>query len=458
MTNGTSADIDVAALVAKIRQEVARRRAHGQNGAGPADRSVPREASGLSPAIDAAVDATEQYARISATVPDWPEWGRLKRRLGRLAARVVMRLAVFITKDQREFNLASVRALREITGALRDLDGGLRQTQASLALLEDAYRADLAALDERLAARERPVDERLARLELSATESVERLAAELAGAGADVARGTARADDLDQRLLRLQTGVTLQERRLDMFLEEARRRLPAPFDDQQLRVLADGAAAAFDGFYAAFEERFRGGRDEIKERLRIYLPIIAEVGSGSVLDLGCGRGELLELLRDAGIAAHGVDTNRRMIEQVRARGLDVVEAEALAHLRGLPDASLAAVVAVHLIEHLDFAALLHLVDETVRVLRPGGVAIFETPNPANLLVGSCNFYQDPTHRRPIPSPLAQYVAEARGLCRVRILPLHPYPESSWVRGSDVGERVSAYFYGPQDYAVIGYRV
>jgi SAM-dependent methyltransferase len=451
MSDGQRADIDVAALVATIRQEIARRRADSRNGAG-----VPDPALRMRDVVGG-LEAAEHLARVGTAVPDWPERGRLKRRLSRLAARVVMRLAVFITKEQREFNVAAVRVLREIVAGLRELDGGLRQTQASLAFLEDAYREDVAALDERLAARERPLDERLARLERSATESVERLAADLARVGADVARGAVRADDLDQRLLRLQTGIALQERRLDIFLEEARRRLPASFDDQQLRVLADGAAAAFDGFYAALEDRFRGDRDEIKERLRVYLPIIAEAGAGSVLDLGCGRGELLELLRDAGVTARGVDTNGRMLEQCRARGLDVVQADGLAHLRSLPDASLAAVVGVHIIEHLDFGTLLHVFDETVRVLRPRGVAIFETPNPANLLVGSCNFYQDPTHRRPIPSPLAQYVAEARGLCRVRIVPLHPYPEGSKLHGSELGERVSAHFYGPQDYVVIGYR-
>ena len=458
MSDGHTPDIDVAALVATIRQEVARRRGHGRNGAGMPDPAArTRDVVGTSSAIESGLEAGDQLARVGTTVPDWPERSGLKRRLSRLAARVVMRLAVFITKEQREFNLVAVRLLREIVGGLRELDGGLRQTQASLAFLEDAYREDMVALDERIAARERPVDERVAALERSATESTERLAAELARAGAEVARSTARADELDRQLLRLQTGIALQERRLDVFLEEARRRLPAPLDEEQLRVLADGAAAAFDGFYAAFEDRFRGDRDEIKDRLRVYLPIITEVGAGAVLDLGCGRGELLEILRDVGIAARGVDTNVRMLEHCRARGLDVVHADGLAHLRSLPGSSLAAVVGVHLIEHLDFATLLHVFDETLRVLRPGGVAIFETPNPANLLVGSCNFYQDPTHRRPIPSPLAQYVAEARGLCRVRILPLHPYPDAFNVHESEVGERVSAHFYGPQDYAVIGYR-
>src|SRR5262249_51947932 len=157
-----------------------------------------------------------------------------------------------------------------------------------------------------------------------------------------------------------------------------------------------------------FHDDFRGTREEIKDRLRVYLPIVKEVGPGTALDVGCGRGEWLELLRDEGVQARGVDLNRHMIEDCRQRGLDVVPMDALTHLRGIPDASLAAVCGFHLVEHLAFDAFIMLLDETVRVLRSGGVAIFETPNPANLLVGSCNFYQDPTHRAPIPTGLARY--------------------------------------------------
>jgi hypothetical protein len=97
-------------------------------------------------------------------------------------------------------------------------------------------------------------------------------------------------------------------------------------------------------------------------------------------------------------------------------------------------------------------------DETVRVLKPGGIAIFETPNPQNVLVGSCNFYMDPTHRNPLPSPMLRFLAEARGLCRVSVLDLHPYPEAFHLDGSELATRFNQYFYGPQDYAVIGWKV
>src|SRR5207248_2833536 len=133
--------------------------------------------------------------------------------------------------------------------------------------------------------------------------------------------------------------------------------------------------------------------------------------------------EWLELLRDEGLVAEGVDCNRVLLEQCRERGLRVSEGDVIAHLRARPDASLGAVTGFHIIEHLPFPVLVKLLDETVRVLKPGGIAVFETPNPENVLVGSYYFYADPTHRNPIFPPTAQFLAEQRGLSDVRVLTL-----------------------------------
>jgi len=446
MTESKSPDIDVDQLVAKIRQEVARRRAESRGPAIAAAQLDAGDGVAGARALQAGIGAAEQQARIATLVPDWPDWNGLKRRFGRLVARVVMRLAVFITAQQREFNLAVLALFRDVASGLSQLEAAQRQTQTGLVLLEDGFDR----VERRLSERERPLDDRLDRMERFASEAIERLQNE-------VASRNARTDDVERKVLALQTDLIVYERRLERLLEEARRRLPAPLDAGQLQVLAEEATQAFNGFYAALEDQFRGSREDIKSRARVYVPIIKEVGPGAVLDLGSGRGEWLEVLRDEGVSARGVDVNRPMVEACCARGFDVVEGDALVHLRGLPDASLAAVSGMHLIEHLPFEKLIVLFDEAVRVLRPGGVAIFETPNPANLIVGSCNFYQDPTHQRPIPAPLAQYLAEARGLCRVRILPLHPCSESFRLRGSELAERVSEHLYGPQDYAVVGYR-
>ncbi|MEO7651182.1 MAG: SAM-dependent methyltransferase, partial [Bryobacteraceae bacterium] len=110
------------------------------------------------------------------------------------------------------------------------------------------------------------------------------------------------------------------------------------------------------------------------------------------------------------------------------------------------------------VEHLPFPVLIRFLDEVNRVLSPGGMAIFETPNPDNVLVGSRNFYYDPTHHNPLPSDTLRFLTEARGLCRVEVLPLHPVEASNRVperEGDLLAIKFNAAFYGPQDYAVIG---
>jgi len=271
-----------------------------------------------------------------------------------------------------------------------------------------------------------------------------------------------RFDAAERRLERVRSETVQQGSRIGLLLEEARRRLPEPFDDEQLKTLADEAQHALDALYLMFEDQFRGSRADVRDRLRVYLPVLEGVRAGSpgarVLDVACGRGEWLELLREVGLVARGVDRSRAMIEHCRGLGLEVAEAELIEHLRKLPSGSLGAVTGFHIVEHLPVADLIHLLDETVRVLLPGGVAIFETPNPANVLVATQTFYLDPTHRNPLPSAMLQFLAEARGLCRVEVRELHPHPRSERIRRDDaVARRFNEHFYGPRDYAVIGYK-
>jgi len=215
-----------------------------------------------------------------------------------------------------------------------------------------------------------------------------------------------------------------QQRRLGLLLEEARKRLPAPLDQEQLATFAGEVDHLLDAMYVTFEDRFRGDRADIKQRVTVYLPVIEKAGVGApetpIVDLGCGRGEWLELLKERGFTARGVDLNRIMVNECRERGFEVVESDALRYLREQPDGSLGAVTGMHIIEHLPLNTLVALLDETLRALRPGGVAIFETPNPENLVVGACNFYMDPTHRNPMPPMMTRFLVEARGFVRVEI--------------------------------------
>lgn len=193
-----------------------------------------------------------------------------------------------------------------------------------------------------------------------------------------------------------------------------------------------------DAFYVALEERFRGSRECIKERLPEYLPFLRQLRErlpgAEALDLGCGRGEWLELLRDEGIAGRGVDTSGRMVEQCRALGLDAVKGDALAWLRGVPDAALGLVTAFHLVEHLPFPVLHGLFQECARVLRPGGMAIFETPNPECPRVSGYAFYLDPTHRNPVPHELLAFLGTHAGFSTVHIERLHPNVEVGVFKG------------------------
>ncbi|MBN3927611.1 class I SAM-dependent methyltransferase [Nostoc sp. NMS4] len=260
----------------------------------------------------------------------------------------------------------------------------------------------------------------------------------------------------------LKNDLMQQKRLITVFLEEAKKCLPEPFNQEQLQTFINEDIHFLDAFYVAFEEQFRGSRQEIVNRLKVYLPLIEEAKIGThespILDVGCGRGEWLELLQESGYTARGLDINRVMVEQSRSRGFEVIEADVIVYMQSLPDSSLGIVTGFHIIEHLAFPTLMKFFSEVVRILKPGGLAIFETPNPQNVLVGSCNFYLDPTHRNPLPSSMIKFILETQGLQQVKVINLHPYPETYKVIGSEIAERFNEYFYGPQDYAVVGYKI
>ena len=269
--------------------------------------------------------------------------------------------------------------------------------------------------------------------------------------------------DLRRQLFDHKRTILDQQRRLGLLLEEARKRLPAPLNPDQIVTLINEDEHRLDAMYATFEDQFRGTREDIKHRQRIYLPLIQQSQAGTddapVLDVGCGRGEWLELLRDHHLVGRGVDLNRVFVQQCLDDHLRVIEQDAITYLRSLPHQSLGAITGFHIIEHLPIRTLIALFDEVLRVLRPGGVAIFETPNPANLLVGSCNFYLDPTHRNPLPAPLSRYLIEARGLVRAEIIELHPFDAGNHFSDGPPAtmNRLNQHFFGPQDYAVVAYK-
>lgn len=173
-----------------------------------------------------------------------------------------------------------------------------------------------------------------------------------------------------------------------------------------------------DKFYKSFEDKFRGQRSEIKKRLLAYEPFLQILKQNyenpAAVDLGCGRGEWLEILKQNGFAARGCDVSEEMLKECEKNALEAKNQGAIEFLSELEDSSLALVSAFQLVEHLEFSELCELIKQARRVLKDGGILILETPNPENLRVATLNFYLDVTHVKPIPPMLLEYLCEFEG--------------------------------------------
>ena len=181
------------------------------------------------------------------------------------------------------------------------------------------------------------------------------------------------------------------------------------------------------GFYRAFEERFYAPRSTIKKLRQQYLPFVQPLAAlypgAATFDIGCGRGEWLELMQELGMSPFGVDLDAGMLQGCHELNLPAEQGDAVAYLQTLADNSQAVVTAFHVVEHISFEQLTKVVIESLRVLQPGGLLIMETPNPENIVVATRNFYLDPTHLRPIPSLLLSFLPEHHGFARVHTLRL-----------------------------------
>jgi O-antigen chain-terminating methyltransferase len=387
---------------------------------------------------------------------------RLERQLGAMSDRVDS--ARNRLDDQRRVAEAALN--RMMTRATEQLS---REPWAeSVLLLADRQEEITAKLDQ---LSRTPVDAQSLNEAIGLLVTAFRPVAEAAGwteTGAALVARAAEALRLQER--RIHTAENLAEQatqevrqqalRLNLLLETVRRR-SEPFDGGQAATIIEQQDRLLDPLYLEFEARFRGSRKEVQDRALAHLPVILDAKAGSpdrpIIDLGAGRGEWLELLKQHGLQALGIDLNAAMVNICNEFGLACRQGDAVAELAKLPSDSHGAVTGFHLVEHLPFRALVALLDEALRVLKPGGVMVLETPDPANLQVGSRWFYLDPAHRNPLPSEMLTMVAEFRGFVGLTIRKLNPMTETFDASDKILGKQLDALLHGPMDYALIAYK-
>lgn len=227
-------------------------------------------------------------------------------------------------------------------------------------------------------------------------------------------------------------------------------------------------ASQLDSFkYVGFEDQFRGSAAEIRARMADYVALFT--GASDVLDIGCGRGEFLELLREAGITARGLDINHEMVEVCRTRGLSVAEGDALSYLLSLPDGSLGGLISAQVVEHLQPDYMLKLIEAAFHKLRPGSRIVLETINPACWFAFFQSYIRDVTHVQPVHPETLSYFLTASGFQRVTVQYRAPYPEHEKLQpiaGRDATsetfnanvEKLNRLMFTYLDYAAIGERL
>ena len=291
-----------------------------------------------------------------------------------------------------------------------------------------------------------PLAERQREFNAASLKLADALSERADAAAAEAEAAAARVRELEERLLRL-------ERR--------------PADGAPRTVAAQPAAAALPDYFA-FESRMRGSTDDIRARLAPYLDDLRD--AAPVLDVGCGRGELLALLREAGVEGRGIDADADMVAFAHGEGLDVEHADVLTHLEGLDDASLGGVVATQVVEHLPPPALVRFLELAAAKLRGGGVLLLETVNPLSPLALR-NYFADLTHAQPLVPETLELLVRGAGFGAVETRFLHEpaerlrpvelprdaaFDEARAALAENV-ERLNALLFAPLDYAVVARR-
>lgn len=388
-----------------------------------------------------------------------------------LPKRVLLRLS-------RIFTHRIVAAGLALADAVETLERADRRAQADT--VEGLMRAHTQALDdvERMGNSLRAL---VVSVEIASQDALDSLASSVLDSAQVPASATASA------VSRFESTVSLLDGRMAEFereREQDRRELqrlralvsrsavdPSPAASPGVRAAESTDTAVLDdATYLQFERRFRGSPQVIKERQLDALRFVEAIAGSPapLLDLGCGRGEWLAVLRDAGISAYGVDSSSGMVADAQALGLDARCEDALTHLENLDEGSLQGVSAFHFAEHVPLGFLTRILDAAFLAVRPGGLIMLETPNPTNLVVGSAAFYLDPTHLRQLHPDFLQFLVESRGFTDVEVHFVHPTVDGAILRAGSpeegydprLGRLVESAewaLFGPQDYLVVARR-
>ena len=373
----------------------------------------------------------------------------MRGRVGGVLVQVVRRALFWYTSQIRLFQSLVAESAREQMNAFQELSGRQERQQQMLSDLSQSLQ-DLTSFHE---------EERQRRTTLAGRlDQTDETLAEIRKAMESEGR------ELRQKIQHEKSSLLQLEVRLGMLLREIRKSRPADREPAAAPAIAEEVRHTYDSLFVDHALAFRGTREEIKSRLAVYAPYVRDAFAATqgapAFDLGCGRGEWLELLREMDIPASGADWNRELIASCRAMGLDAREGGVPGVLNEVPRESLSVVSAFHVLEHVSFPDLLEVIDQALRVLKPGGIAIFETPNPKNIFVSTNSFYLDPTHRHPIPSDLLAFVVEARGFCDPKVIPLSVAPEQLRLAASECQavQFINEHFYSAQDYGIVAFKM
>jgi O-antigen chain-terminating methyltransferase len=413
--------IDVEQLVDELKGRVEKQRAAGAY----ADDLSGTELQVPPPAEPPIPDTDAQAPRVQLR----PELGfSSKPVIGpviTLVKRFILRLIHFVLDDlARQADAAA----RHADAAIAHMEWDLALEAATRERQESEFRSQSAAQKATITA------------EIAARERV----------AVDVKSLAERIAAIDTRLDHLQLEARLAR------LERGRRPVSVPAEiSSEPGATAAPAPAPFD--YEAFEGRFRPERS-VRERLDDYVDLLRD--RKRVVDLGCGRGELVELLRSKGVSAYGVEIDPDFVSLLEEKGIEVVAVDAVSHLAELDSGAVDGITAIHVVEHLPAAAVSSLVALASDKLTEDGVLVLETPNPESLVAGSINFHRDLKHVRPIHPDTLAFLCESAGFSGVDIRRASPVPENELLpttgdeKIDDIVAQLNELLYGYQDYAVV----